>query len=148
MDANSDELSSTHTLDNSPIEVPPALWNPTAAGNWSLLFTPIFGSCLVFLNWKALGQEDKISSSRIWLIISILVFLTQIIWIPLLGFPYLLIWYFVFVKEQVKYVDERWKNEYPRRSWLYPLLMGLSGIFVLFVMSFIIGLIRGLLMQQ
>ena len=37
-------------------EVAPALWNPTAAGSWSILFSPIFGAYLHMLNWRALFQ--------------------------------------------------------------------------------------------
>jgi heme/copper-type cytochrome/quinol oxidase subunit 2 len=147
MDTHPNELNN-QALNNSPIGAPPTLWNPTAAGNWSLLFTPVFGSSLIFMNWKALGQEDRIGSSRIWIVVSILVFILQIVWMPLLGFPYLLLWYFVSVKEQTKYVDERWKNEYPKRSWLYPLLIGFGSTFILFVVSFVVGALRWILMQQ
>lgn len=33
-----------------------ALWNPNAAANWSLLFTPLFGAYLHMLNWRSLGE--------------------------------------------------------------------------------------------
>ena len=48
------------------------LWNPNAAANWSLLFTPIFGSYLQFRNWQALGKKDEADNARNWFIFSIL----------------------------------------------------------------------------
>lgn len=41
-----------------------ALWNPNAAGLWSLLFTPIFGSIIHMKNWNALGQPEKARASK------------------------------------------------------------------------------------
>ena len=46
-------------------EAGPALWNPDAAGAWSLLLTPIFGSVLVRKNWQAIGDEAKARTGTI-----------------------------------------------------------------------------------
>ena len=43
----------------------PKLWNPEAAGGWSLIFNPVFGSILVLMNWQALGEREKIRSAQI-----------------------------------------------------------------------------------
>lgn len=39
--------------------VKPALWSPNAVANWSLVFTPVLGSTLNYLNWKALGEAER-----------------------------------------------------------------------------------------
>lgn len=36
------------------------LWNPNAAVNWSVLFTPIFGAWIQAKNWKALGALSSL----------------------------------------------------------------------------------------
>jgi len=38
-----------------------AIWNPNAAANWSILFTPAFGSYLQMLNWRTLSEPAKAS---------------------------------------------------------------------------------------
>ena len=43
-----------------------AIWNPNAAVNWSLVFTPAFGAYLQMLNWRALGESDKAKSAENW----------------------------------------------------------------------------------
>ena len=50
----------------------PTLWNPNAAANWSLLFSPIFGTWLHMLNWRALGEAERAESAKTWLMVSTL----------------------------------------------------------------------------
>ena len=44
----------------------PALWNPQAAGLWSVLFTWAFGAFLLAKNWKALGNEARVKRCMFW----------------------------------------------------------------------------------
>lgn len=52
---------------------PPPLWNPNAAANWSLLFSPAFGAFLHMKNWQALGQPNKATSAKVWFVLSLVV---------------------------------------------------------------------------
>lgn len=102
----------------------PALWNPDAAGAWSLLLTPIFGSALVRRNWQAIGDAAKARAGTIWLAVSILVFAFAVIVFPLIGFPYIIVWYFAWQRPQTQYIRERWGKDYPRKGWATPLVIG------------------------
>lgn len=104
----------------------PALWNPNAAANWSLVFTPVFGSYLHMKNWEALGNTEKAKSSRTWFISSII--------LAIIGasFFVLIAWYFSIGKKQCIYVKENFKDEYPRKPWLKPLLIAFS-IFIAYI---------------
>src|SRR3990172_9439245 len=105
MNENLMQQSPAQPLDNQGYGTAPALWNPEAAGGWSLIFTPIFGAILVLKNWQALGAKEKIRGAQLWLIASIIMVVVQIlVGIPLL-FVYLVIWYFASAKSQAKYVS-------------------------------------------
>ena len=106
----------------------PMLWNPDAAGAWSLLFTPVFGSILVRKNWKAIGDEDKARQGAIWLGASIVMLLATI-FIGILGFFYIIVWYFAWQRPQAQFIRERWGKDYPRKGWIVPLLAAL-GIYI------------------
>ena len=115
----------------------PALWNPNAAANWCLLFTPIFGTWLHMKNWTALQDNERANAARMWLIASIVV-VTGVILLSLrphgvqvprsINFVLLIAWYFAGARGQVKYVKERFGDDYPRRSWGQPLLLALGAI--------------------
>lgn len=62
----------------SPDEPGCALWNPSAATGWSLVFTPAFGAFIHMLNWHALGQPEQAASARRWLYASLAVLMLQI----------------------------------------------------------------------
>ncbi len=111
----------------------PPLWNPDAAGAWSLLFTPIFGSLLVRRNWQVLGEQDKARTGTIWLVVSIVVFLLSMLIFPMAGFAYIFVWYFAFQRQQTLYVKERWGKDYPRKGWLVPLVVALLGWIVVWL---------------
>jgi len=106
-------------------EAPP-LWNPNACGNWSLLFTPVFGSFLVWKNWQAVDQPRGLA----WFVVSVLMLLPTVI-VPGVGLLYLIVWYFASVKPQARFVRERYGNDYPRRGWGKPLLVGFGAYAVL-----------------
>ena len=110
----------------------PDLWNPEAGGAWSLLLSVAFGAWITLQNWKALGEEKQIATSRVWFIVSVIV-VVLVILLPmgrLLGFPYLIIWYFAQNRPQIKYVKERFDGDYPRRPWLKVLLLAFLLIIV------------------
>jgi hypothetical protein len=140
-----DELNpyATPHSDIAPSLVSPAprLWNPDAAGAWSLIFTPVFGSILLLKNWQAIGRDDKVKAARIWLIASIVMFVLTILegGISLI---YIIIWYFAWQKPQTKYVKEQWGKDYPRKSWKKPLLIGFGcwGGAVIILFGFIFSL--------
>jgi len=130
---------------------PPALWNPNAIANWSGGFTLIngfswaVGVILVAKNWKALGQPQKAKWSMMWLcwLFLITIFVLSIVprGISLIGnFIPLLIWYFIEVKPQVKFVQATYDNQYPKNGWGIPIAIwiGLTivvvalGLFLLF----------------
>lgn len=111
----------------------PKLWNPNAAANWSLLFTPVFGAWLHAKNWQALGQLDQASISMRWvwcgfLFLAIVPFLPDSLGsAPGIGFVFA--WYFTSAKAQIKYISEH-KVNYNKQSWIKPLLIGLAGIVI------------------
>jgi hypothetical protein len=63
---------------------PPALWNPSAAAYWSLLFTPAFGAYLHASNAEVLGRMDEAKTNRVWFRLSLayLVFVSISVFIP------------------------------------------------------------------
>jgi hypothetical protein len=130
----------------------PNLWNPDAAGAWSLMFTPVFGSILLRNNWQAIGRDDKVKVARNWLIASIVILIAIIVTNVLtirvmdvltldagsISLIYIFIWYFAWQKPQSKYVKEQWGKDYPRKSWKKPLLIGFGcwGGFIILYASF------------
>lgn len=129
------------------------LWNPNAAANWSLLFTPIFGSYLQMKNWQTLGNTIEANNARNWLIFSIAFILfinlgTPFIWddpVKLntypksLGLLYIIIWYFSFARIQPKYVKEKLNDRYQKKSWSVPLITSTVVLFISVTIFMIIG---------
>ncbi len=116
----------------------PLLWNPNAAANWSLLFTPIFGSYLNTKNWRELGETSRARSSHIWFWLSILIVIIGL-FLPAgaagVGFVYLIVWYFAAGRKQAKFIKEKYGSDYNRRSWVKPLLVAVAliiGFFIVF----------------
>jgi hypothetical protein len=117
------------SLGTEPKVDPPPLWNPDAAGIWSLFITPVFGSALVLKNWQSIGDESRAKTARVWLMVSIIATLCYM-FLPFLGLCYIVIWYFAWQRKQTKYIKERWGKDYPRKSWSVPLLLGIGGFMV------------------
>ncbi|HUL42010.1 MAG TPA: hypothetical protein VLV32_08935 [Burkholderiales bacterium] len=133
-----------------------AIWNPNAAANWSILFTPAFGSYLQALNWQTLGEPEKAIASKGWFSVS-LVLLAGIVFVePFVAvadlhiansmmnfyYLYLFIWYFAVGRSQVKYVKQRFGADYARRPWGKPLLISAAamlGCAVLFGLIFYVA---------
>jgi hypothetical protein len=145
------QASPVQPLNNQGEGVAPALWNPEAAGAWSLILNPVFGSILVLMNWQALRVAEKVRSAQIWLVVSILVlvgsFFLPTSLLSLVSIGYLLIWYFSAAKPQAKYIRERWGQIYPRRSWLWPLLIAFAILFTFLCLLFVLGMAGEILAQ-
>jgi hypothetical protein len=124
-----------------PSVAAPVLWNPFAAGCWSLLFTPVFGAFLHMKNWEALGEPEKARKSKGWVIGSIAFFVVLMLASLVLpdskildsvsragGFGLLFGWYYSAGKEQQTLVKERFGTGYERRGWLKPILLAILAI--------------------
>lgn len=118
----------------------PRLWNPNAAGAWSLLLSPAFGSILHGLNWKTLGEPGKARANFAWAAVSF-AFLgigVGTMFLPdskaleagmrIAGFAILIGWFMSVGRSQVAYVSERFGDDYERRSWGMPMLLGFGGL--------------------
>ena len=116
----------------------PQLWNPDAAGLWSLLFTPIFGSTLVLLNWKAIGDDAQARTARNWLIVSIAMLIPSAI--SGIGLVWIIVWYFASQRKQSRFIRETWGKDYPRRGWLVPLLCGIGALLGIWLLIFLVAM--------
>jgi hypothetical protein len=65
MDENFVQASPLQRLRSQGAGAAPKLWNPEAAGAWSLIFNPMFGSILVLMNWQALKVPEKVRSAQL-----------------------------------------------------------------------------------
>jgi uncharacterized membrane protein YfcA len=146
-----------HVADVAHAEAAPRLWNPNAAANWSLLFSPVFGAILHMKNWDALGEPAKAAGSKVWAIAA-LVLIVALAGVsamlpeskPLdaasrsIGLTLLLVWYFASGRAQARYVKEKFGATYPRRGWTRPLLIAVGitvGFFaIVFVIAFGVGM--------
>ncbi len=113
----------------------PALWNPSAAANWSILLSPIFGAWLHAKNWIVLGEVERSRKSMRW-VYSYAIFLVASLFLPErigpgAAFWILIIWYFLSGRPQAKYVKERFGENYTRKGWWKPLGTVLLLIFAL-----------------
>jgi len=148
------ELSKSDSTPNVTTREANAIWNPNAASNWSIIFTPAFGSYLHALNWRTLGKEERAKSAMGWFYFSLAMLVVYILMGVLmaddetadvaargLGFLYLIIWYFSAGKAQAKYVKNELGSDYPRRSWGKPLLIGIAAIACYFALAVALGII-------
>jgi hypothetical protein len=135
----------------------PALWNPNAAANWSLLFTPAFGAYLHMHNWRALGEPGRAATAKGWVVASLImlvVYLALGLSFPdsraahtstrVLGFAYLLAWYFSAARGQAKFVKEKFGSSYQHKSWWKPLMYGVLALIGFFAAAFIVGFVSGI----
>jgi hypothetical protein len=130
----------------------PALWNPNAAANWSLLFSPVFGALVQMKNWQALGDDRRAATSKTWAIICLVITIVAgALTIPLadnqvsltrpIGLVILITWYVANGKHQCSYVKETFGPDYPRKSWGLPLLYGVLAIIGLGILGGVLGLL-------
>lgn len=145
-------------VDTQPLQAvdAPRLWNPAAAGCWSLLFTPIFGAALHMKNWRALGNEEKAGHARMWMIASIVILGCVLIASMVLpdskeldriarsfNMGLLVAWYVTSAREQQKLVKERFGKDYERRGWLKPIGLALLALFGVFCVLMVAGAVAG-----
>ncbi len=124
-----------------PIEpIRPELWNPNAAANWSLLFTPAFGAYLHARNWRTLGNPSRALVNLVWVGVTIVFLIVNLgtLFLPdskgidgvmrAVGLGLLLGWYFTQGRGQAQYVKDTLGDDYVKKGWGGPLLAGLLGI--------------------
>lgn len=132
--------------DTAGERISPPLWNPNAAANWSLLFSPAFGAYLHMKNWQALGQANKATSAKVWFVLSVVVlgglscasemvpYSKQLAGsVRVVGFLLLLSWYFGSARGQAAYVKTHFGNTYPRRGWFKALAVAVLALFAFIV---------------
>lgn len=130
------------------------LWNPNAAANWSLLFSPVFGALIHMKNWQALGESSKAASAKLWAIVSLVVlvgFGLASVLMPgnreigglsrTAGFVLLIGWYVASGRSQAAYMKSRFGSEYPRRGWAKPLLIAMLSLVGFVVALGVVGLL-------
>ncbi len=134
-----------------------ALWNPSAAANWSILFTPAFGSYVQMLNWQELGESERAAQSRKWFYASLLMLVVYAVvpvflgmheaaefGLKLLVVAYLATWYFASGRTQITYLRNQFADEYPHKRWGKPLLYAAGAVLALFSANLLIGVLAGL----
>jgi hypothetical protein len=122
------------------------LWNPGAAGAWCLVLSTVFGSYLVMRNWEALGDPRE-RTARGWLYASIVYFVAAVLvpGVAYVGLPWLIAWYVVVNRPQIRYVKETFGNDYPRQPWGKALAIGFVLIIgVALTLGFLSVLLFGL----
>ena len=137
-------LPSIATSQPHPASV--ALWNPNTAVNFSLLFSPVFGAALHYMNWRALGQIKEASISLRWCVASI-VLLGVAFAVPesatdvvrFVGIGLLLGWYFSHAKKQVAFVKQGFGTNYQKKSFLVPVFAGIGVLAILIGLLSLIG---------
>jgi hypothetical protein len=140
--------------------ISPPLWNPNAAANWSLLFSPAFGAFLHMRNWQALGQPSRATSAKIWFVLSLVTIgglSCASVVVPdskqlagsvrLVGFLLLLAWYFGSARSQASYVKTHFGNTYARRGWLKPLAVAVLVLFTFIVVVTGAAMLKGTVMK-
>jgi hypothetical protein len=131
--------------EGSSLEAPEAIWNPVATVNWSLPFSPAFGSWLQMLNWQSLGEPELAEISKRWFYASLgMLLLYAVAGMAFVGnedaylllravpFLFLVTWYVGSARPHMKYVKERFKEDYNRRPWKKPLLAA-TGLAVMYI---------------
>jgi hypothetical protein len=119
-----------------------ALWNPSAAACWSVIFTPAFGAFLLMRNWEALGDARQAGTARKWFVFGVGLLAVRLLSAALnarvntesnlvhwAGWAYLLAWWVAQVAPQARQVRSRCGADYPRQAWDYALLLAVLGGF-------------------
>ena len=132
-----------------PLASPPELWNPTASGCWSLIFTPLFGAYLHMKNWQTLAEPELAEKSRKWGVSSAFFLIALVLSAALVpesngldaffrfsGIALIVSWYYAIGKSQQTYVNARYGESYIRRGWKKPLLVALFGLAIFFLVIF------------
>ena len=122
------------------------LWNPNAAANLAILFSPIFSAWLMAKNWHELGKPDEAKKSMMWVKIWI-GFLPVYLLVAVLApdipviFVYLILlvaWYYKLGKKQITYVKEA-GIQYEKKVWGKPVLIALAATVIWFMAAAAVG---------
>lgn len=123
----------------------PRLWNPNAAGLWSLLFSPAFGAFLHARNWRSLGHPERAQANMAWFWCVLVFLFLAVATVPLGDIPaldrafqiggvvLLILWFYRQCKPQMTYVKAHFGDAYPRRGWGIPLGIGAGAIIALLI---------------
>ena len=100
-----------------------AIWNPNAAACLSVLFSPLFGSVLVWRNYASLGMDKEAKKSKLWVIgcLVAMVFMWNSKNISFSYIALLIAWYLCDAKKQAKYIKDAFDVRYIKRPWRWPL---------------------------
>lgn len=114
----------------TPANRTPRLYNPNAAVNWSLLFTPVFGSWCIYTNYKELGEQNRANTSLVVTVVLAVIYLLGGILFD--GIVYgslviLLLWYLIEAKGQLRFIKER-AIVYEKKPWGTPVWIGLAAV--------------------
>lgn len=140
-------------------EAPGPIWNPEAAANWSLPFTPAFGSFLHMQNWRVLGEMEKARAAGVWFVVSLVMLAAYpVLMLTLpsgqlsdigirgLSLVYLAVWYVAYARKQMDFVKKRYGANYPRKKWGAPIGIAIACAVaymgVVFVLAVAVTLVR------
>jgi hypothetical protein len=117
-----------------------AVWNPSVAACWSVIFTPAFGAYLLMRNWEALGDQRQAEAARKWFAFSVGLLAVRLLsaaintrlnsqsnlmlWV---SWGWLLVWWILAAAPQARLVRARLGADFPRHGWDYALLLALAG---------------------
>lgn len=118
------------------------IWNPLAIVFWSLLFGPLWGVTLAWLNWERLDAVRARRANGAWAFGAFAVNVltnklattpgiddtTLLVGLTLLSWGYILLWVLVSHRVQISQVRASFGTSYPRRSWLWPIVIGVGLI--------------------
>lgn len=124
----------TEITHNTNTKTGAEIWNPGAAANLSLVFSPLFGAYLHYRNWQILGEQERAAAAKKWLYAGIgLLAVTTLgaladknlsgLWLV-----FLFAWYFAAAKAQIKYVKEWLGASYQRKSMVKPSGIALASL--------------------
>jgi len=138
---------------STSVSAPTAIWNPNAAANWSILFTPAFGAYLHMRNWMALGNPDRAANARKWYYASVFLLGLYVFMFVMVkdsekadaltrgtGFIFLIAWYFMSAREQARYVKGIYGSDYERRPWGKVLGVAVGALVAYWLLFFITAL--------
>jgi hypothetical protein len=120
-------------IGSSPSLAPP-LWNPGAAGIWSLFLPWAMGAYLIALNWRSLGEAQRAARAMNWFYAALafmgsIPFITVLMPFPIRGLVYLignpaalLIWNWAECEPQRKLLKELFANRYEKRLLILPII--------------------------
>ncbi|GEM_PF-2223868 len=118
----------------------PHLWNPTAAAAWSLLLSPAFGAYLCAANWRTLGKPERATANMVWVWVIIVFLAINVgrVFVPvseavgtvmtLTSCGLILGWLVTQVRSQVRFVKTTLGNDYVKKRWGRPLLVGFAAV--------------------